>query len=613
MVAAARAAMLILLCAAAGAAAGAAAPPGKARAPTAPAAPAPGEPASKAPGGTAPAPAPKAEQGGVTFDAPAEQVGRLKAEALKGRLSDALLAQFKDLAAAVAQEQLKTAGVSEELWTWVAANKALRDPLVLALFPRFDPGVFRSLEALKAKFGDQVVTYHHLALAFALVYGRAARKSVRGPEVGFAGKGREVPSMEDSFGWYLKNERAMKMPLKTTPWPVLVFVADNDLPLDERAWALARYGNSAPATFGKIYYDVSYNDKLIKATGESSHVWTLAAILNNGGICMHQAYFASRVLKCFGVPALFDRGEGERGGHAWVAWVGQDGRSVGLLQSGRFDYDRYYTGEVFNPIERHMMLDRDVELDAVAMARSYPGYLDAVAASHICSMFQGQECQKVVGLLEGAVLRNPYCDLPWRMTASWVAQGYIPQVQGEKMYDGMLKTFAAYPDLTFEVLTRILQPRLKPATKPSDAEITRNLQLLDRAFTVYDSAKRPDLAVRLRALQGQYLEAVGRREDALKLYATASEQYATEHYGFLTLYDRAIALMREDRKQDLLLKYMGIMADRVPEYQADFNRKYDLENPAWIHVLKTYAAALRTAGRTAEADAWEAKLPKKKP
>ncbi|MCX5674747.1 MAG: hypothetical protein NTX87_07040 [Planctomycetota bacterium] len=607
MAAAARAAMLILLCAAASAVAQATAPPGKARAPAAP-----GERGSRAPRGTAPAQAPKAEEGGVTFEAPAEQVDRLRAEALKGRLSDALLAQFKDLAAAVAQGRLKDAGVSEELWTWVAANKDLRDPLLLALFPRFEPGVFRSLEALKAKFGDQVVTYHHLALAFALVYGRAAGKPVRGPEVGFTEKGRKVPSMEDSFGWYLKNERAMKMPLKTTPWPLLVFVADNDLPLDERAWALARYGNSAPATFGKIYYDVSYNDTLIKETGESSHVWTLATILNNGGICMHQAYFASRVLKCFGVPALFDRGQGERGGHAWAAWVGREGQSVGLLYSGRFDYDRYYTGEVFNPVERHMMLDRDVELDAVAMGRSYPGYLDAVAASHICSMFEGQDCQKVVGILEGAVLRNPYCDLPWRLTAYWVAQGYIPQVQGEKMYDGMLKTFAAYPDLTFEVLHRILQPRLKPATQPADAEIARNLQLLDRAFGVYESAKRPDLAVRLRALQGQYLEAVGRRDDALKLYAMASEKYAADHYGFLMLYDRAVAIMKEDRKPDMLLKYMGIMAARVPEYQADFNRKYDLKNPAWCVVVKTYADTLRAAGKSAEAQNWEAKLPKKK-
>jgi hypothetical protein len=180
------------------------------------------------------------------------------------------------------------------------------------------------------------------------------------------------------------------------------------------------------------------------------------------------------------------------------------------------------------------------------------------------------------------------------------------------MYDGMLKTFAAYPDLTFEVLTRILQPRLKSATQPSDAEITRNLQLLDRAFWVYESANRPDLAVRLRALQGQYLEAVGRREDALKLYAAASEQYATEHYGFLTLYERAVALMREDRKQDMMLKYMGIMAARVPEYQSDFNRKYDLKNPAWCVVVKAYAEALRAAGQSAEAQTWEAKLPKKK-
>ncbi|MCX5683740.1 MAG: hypothetical protein NT049_08650, partial [Planctomycetota bacterium] len=346
--------------------------------------------------------------------------------------------------------------------------------------------------------------------------------------------------------------------------------------------------------------------------GATDRVWTLATILSEGGVCMHRAYFASRVLKSFGVPSLYDRGEGDRGGHAWTGWIGREKESIALVFTGRFDYDRYYTGEVFSPTARRMMLDRNVELLAVAVARSYPGYLDAIAASQICSQFEGDDCMKVVGLLEGAVQKNPYCDFPWRLTAVWCAQGGIPQPKGEKMYDGMLKTFAAYPDLTFEVLRQILEPRLKPAAKPPEAEITRNLQLLDRAFAVYDAAKRPDLAVLLKALQGQYLEAVDRRDEALKLYVAASEKYATEHYGFVVLYERAVKILQEDKKQDLLLKYMGQMAGRVPEYQADFNRKYDLKNPAWVLVLKTYAGALRAAGRAGEADSWEAKLPKPK-
>ena len=602
-----RPAIAILVWAAASAVAIGAASVGPSRTPTkapavAPAAAAPATPA--APGTAATPPAAPA-----SID---EQFARLEADALKGKLTDGLIAEFKDFAAAIAWPKLKAAGVSEEFWTWLSSHKELRDPLVVVLFPKFEPEVFKCMEALKAKHGDQVKAYHHLALAMALAYGRAGTKGIRGPDVRFSNKGREVPSIEDSFGWYLKNERAMKMPLKTTPWPILLYVADNDLPLEERAWALQRYGSAQPGAFGKIYYDVAYNDSLINAAKDDT-AWTLATILSKGGICMHRGYYASRVLKSFGVPSIYVGGEGERGGHAWVAWVGRERESVGLLSSGRFDYDRYYTGVMFDPLVQRETLDRDLELKAVAVARSYPGWLDAMSAFCIAQMIQEENCPKALGLLEGAVQRNPYCDMPWRLVAIWCAKGDVSQELGEKMYDSMQKSFAAYPDLTFEVLSKILQPRMKPDSKPPDAEVAKNLQLLEKAFAMYEAAKRPDLAVRLRAFQGQYTEAVGRRDDALRGYVLASEKYANQHYGFLVLFDRAVKIMQEDKKQDMLLKYMAMMAAKVPEYQEEFNRKYDLKNTAWVHVVKAYVPALRTAGHTAEADTWEAKLPKKKP
>jgi hypothetical protein len=543
---------------------------------------------------------------------PQDLLARVKADALKGKLTDGLITEFKDFAAAMAREKLKAAGVSEEFWNWLSAHKDMRDPLVVVLFPKFDPEVFKCLEALKAKHGDQVKAYHHLALAMALVYGRAGAKGVRGMDVRFTNKGRETPSIEDSFGWYIKNEREMKMPLKTTPWPILLYVADNDLPLEERAWALQRYGSAMPGAFGKIYYDVAYNGSLIGKWGDFGSVWTLSATLSKGGTCMHQAYYASRVLKSLGVPSIYDRGEGERGGHAWTAWVGRKQDSVGLRFTGRFDYDHYYTGLMYDPLLRADKLDRDLELKAVAIARSYPGWLDAVAAFYIAEMIQEEDCAKALNLLEGAVQRNPYCAMPWRLVATWCAKGAVSQELGEKMYDSMMKPFANYPDLTFEVLSKILQPRMKPETKPPDAEVTKNLQLLENAFAMYEAAKRPDLAIRLRGFQGRYLEAVGRRDDALSVYARASERYASEHYGFVVLFDRAVKIMQEDNKQDMMLEYMAVMATKIPKYHDDFNRKHDLKNGEWVRIVKAYVAVLRTAGRSAEADGWEAKLAKKK-
>ncbi|MCX5656425.1 MAG: hypothetical protein NTY65_17455 [Planctomycetota bacterium] len=567
--------------------------------------------APSAPGAPGTAATPAAAPTAAT-SSPGELLARVKADALKGKLTDALIIEFKEFAAAMAWQKLKApAGVSAEFWTWLSANKDLRDPLVVILFPKFDPEVFRALETLKVKYGDHVKNYHHLALAMALVYGRAGAKGVRGRDVRFANAGREVPSIEDSFGWYLKYERAMKMPLKTTPWPILLYVADNDLPLEERGWALQRYGNTPPGAFGKIYYDIAYNDSLINAAKDDT-AWTLATILAKGGICMHRAYYASRVLKSFGVPSIYVGGEGERGGHAWVAWVGRERESIGLLSSGRFDYDRYYTGVMFDPLVQRETLDRDLELKALAVARSYPGWLDAAVAYYIAQIIQEEDVAKALAILEGAVQRNPYCDMPWRLVALWCSKGVVSQELGEKMYDAMYKSFANYPDLMFEVLSKILQPRMKPDSKPTDAEVARNLQLLDKAFAMYEAAKRPDLSVRLRAFQGQYTEAVGRRDDALKGYVLCSEKYANQHYGFVVLFDRAVKIMQEDKKQDMMLKYMAMMAAKVPEYQEDFNRKYDLKNTAWVHVVNAYVEALRAAGRAADADTWQAKLPKPK-
>lgn len=572
-----------------------------------------GAPPGPAPPAIAPraagAPAPPAAE--MT---PAQLRDRLMASAAAGKLTEPVLVQFRDYAAALAHDYLTARGISEDFLKWLSANKEMRDAVLITFFPSYDVNVVKRLEALKSRFGSQVAAYPHLALAFAFVYGRAGAQPPRDPHMLFAAKDREIPKMEDSFEWYIRHEREMRMPLKATPWPLLVYVADNDAPLEERTWALQRYANCQPAAFRTIYYDVEYDNSGLNGAGKlGDRPLSLPNIATYGGICMHRAYYASRVLKSMGVPALYDHGEGERGGHAWVAWVGRETQALDLLFAGRFDYDRYYTGIVFNPLTRRPMLDRDVQLDVAAMVRSYPGYMDALVGCEVFQMFKPEDRAKAVGLLDGASQKNAYCDFAWRLMGAGVADGTIPQKQGERMFDGMLRSFAAYPDLTFYVLDKILAPRLKPSEKPAEAEIARNLLVLEKAFQIYEAAKRPDLSVRLRCLQGQYLEAVGRREEALKHYVLASEKYASEHYGFLSLYDRAVKMMREDRHQDMMLKYMDMVAAKVPRFQSDFNQKYDLINPAYVYVVKAYASALRTAGRAADADIWDSKIPAKKP
>jgi len=602
--------MALVLLASAGLAFGAAATgPATPKAPAGHAATAP-----KTPADAAAATAPAAEPGPESTASAADLKARLLADGLKPKPGAPLIALFKDYAAAVAREKLVPAEISEETWAWILGNKDLRDAILIGLYPAYDAAVLKRLQDLHAKFGDQVNAYSNLAVAFAIVYGRAGTGSMREPPVGFAAKGRDVPSMEDSFAWYLKNDKAMRSSLKTTPWPMLLYVADNDAPLEERDWALQHYAGALPQSFAKIYYDVPYDNDAIGGKGRlGEDPPTLANILRCGGVCMHRAYFASRVFKSMGIPSLFDAGEGGRGGHAWVGWVGREGTGVDLLFSGRFDYDKYYTGMTFSPLTRQLTLDRDVQLGVAAMLRSYPGWLDAMALSDVYQLFEREDRPKALPLLEAAIQRNAYCEAPWRLVADGAGSGLILAKQSERLYDTMVKAFATFPDLTFAVLAKILEPRLKTGAKPAESEIAKNLQILEKALQFYELSRRPDLSVKLRSLQGQYLEAVGRRDEALKLYVMASEKYVTEHYGFVDLFDRAAKMMEEDKKADMRMKYMRMVAEAVPEYATAWNRQYDLKNPVFIHVAKAFAAALRANNESFEADRWEDKTKKREP
>jgi len=140
---------------------------------------------------------------------------------------------FKDYAAAAARQKLVPAEVSEEFWAWLSANRDLRDPLLIYTYPDFEPSPYKTLEALRAKFGAQVKEYSQLALAMSMVYGmgrvgpgnRPVTGFMRDPLIAFTAKDRPLPAINDSFAWYVKNESLMKMPLKGTPLPLMVYVA----------------------------------------------------------------------------------------------------------------------------------------------------------------------------------------------------------------------------------------------------------------------------------------------------------------------------------------------------------------------------------------------------
>ena len=80
---------------------------------------------------------------------------------------------------------------------------------------------------------------------------------------------------------------------------------------------ISRYFNH-PDSLGGAYSMIRYRmDRA--ALGKDPYTnYTFQEILDEGGICMDQAYFAVNTAKCNGIPSAYVTGDGNRGPHAWV-------------------------------------------------------------------------------------------------------------------------------------------------------------------------------------------------------------------------------------------------------------------------------------------------------
>ena len=112
----------------------------------------------------------------------------------------------------------------------------------------------------------------------------------------------------ENFEYFLKTEQFMQGRGQWLPWEFLVLVVNHKTPMEEREWALKSYLPKR-MMIGKCYAEVPY-DQLMLETGSAQakmngHVYTLASLSEHGGVCAHQADFASRVGKSLAVPAAY--------------------------------------------------------------------------------------------------------------------------------------------------------------------------------------------------------------------------------------------------------------------------------------------------------------------
>ncbi|MDA3960615.1 MAG: hypothetical protein PF961_07475 [Planctomycetota bacterium] len=403
------------------------------------------------------------------------------------------------------------------LSTWLDAHPDIRKAFWLAIDPVFDDptAAIAVMDELVRHDSERAEKFYHLAIAMAVVHDTPDAVLSSRLAMIWAVEATQFPSMPDKLEIfdYLTSPAAIKRmpyPPDKLVWPLLVHVVDLDLPDSERAWVVGKFLNGKSdlsQTYSMVPYDYG---KLNQQPKLGNSPYLLGNVLAKGGVCVDQAHFSSRVMKTFGIPAIKVSGESRYGGmgHAWTGFLQANRKGASFAFTGRYNFDYYYTGDVFDPHTRRSVLDREMAMELDGALHNYASYVDAGALVRIATSIASSDPSTSLRLTEAALDLNPFRADAWRLLAKHLSTGTLDLKAGTKWLNTMAKKCYAHPDLTLEVLNTTLD------TMPAN-DLKKRGKLYASIYTLYK--ERPDLQIALRRRQCAELYAANEADMATSL------------------------------------------------------------------------------------------------
>lgn len=242
-------------------------------------------------------------------------------------------------------------GLSRELLLSLLGNAVVSEEFFQLLSPLDNPAeVLSILQKLREKDPALFAAYPSLALAVAVVHDVPPTPQWPHGQVSADRLRRTPPLPEDLFVYFARLDRsnATAHRIGRLPASELKFLVDLVAPFNELDWA-RKHVAPGLADLGRAYDLVAYRKERLSS---NQYLWpgstyTLQGILQQGGICVDQAYFASTVGKAKGIPTILFRGAGLDGRHAWFGYL--DGTQRWQLDCGRYAEQKFVTGLAFDP------------------------------------------------------------------------------------------------------------------------------------------------------------------------------------------------------------------------------------------------------------------------
>jgi tetratricopeptide (TPR) repeat protein len=454
---------------------------------------------------------------------------------------------------------------------WLKSVPLLRAAFGLAINPDYDNvgKAMEVLDQLRKSDAKSVERFYHLAVAFAVVWDSpgAIESSRHACIHGMTPDQFEpLPKLLDNFKCFTNPENLNifnTIPDKLT-WPFLVQIVDMDLSPEEIEWALKNYRSRGKLVYS-FYDSIQYDyDKYFGVTSKlGNNKYNLQNLLKYGGVCGDQAHFASRMAKLFMTPAMKVAGTGRYGeGHAWLGFMNMKGNKAELDFTGRYFFDYYYTGEIFDPQTGTNILDSELAMQYEGINLGYNKYINSLILTRMAQALISDKPEISLKLAINALQQNMFYSPAWETVVQHIKNDTLKPAQGVIWLNQMTTSLKKYPDKIMSCLVDFMKCIPKDDYKKRDGVYQSITQIVK-------TAKRPDLLMRLSLVLGEELCVRGEEAKALSLYLETAQANAIEGNLILPLLDRGMELSRKLNKTKETIALYEKIIQKMPHYRDD--------------------------------------------
>lgn len=423
--------------------------------------------------------------------------------------------------------------------------------------------------------------YSSLALACAMLDPRIASSPSRLRASSSTGVSTTPLTLEQVFEYFMEMDEARELLTDITKLSPseLLFVVDVRLPRSEMDWARKKVRLTRKG-WGGAYSMIRYRmDRA--ALGKDPYTnYTFQEILDEGGICMDQAYFAVNTAKCNGIPSAYVTGDGNRGPHAWVNLLTTDE----TWQSyGGYGYNTGHFSHPHNYKSKHestLLQGMDRKVNGARLDTS----LDYLSLAALFEEMQKPDCARV--MLEAATQAAPGSPLGWERLIALMSrpESGTKLEEWDELVTMIKRKFRSRPDY-LAMAARVEDEYIFPMRDASanKRHVARDLKKLEKET----DEGRSDLTSAAIKRQADILMENGDRVGVAALYRKSMKDYARRAEVFEALMGQYYGYVSQDQEAVLQL---------AREAESFYNRSIRTKSGDYFKVKKEVTIQRKIAG-----------------